>query len=424
MKIYEYPRLPPDFLNGSESPVSNAVKKIIRDVRQNGDQAVRKFTLKFDRVRLAGFRVEPAEIRRAKKNCPAGLRSGLESAGENIRRFALRQFKAYRDFECQIRPGVSAGQKIVPIERVGVYVPAGRYPLVSTLLMCCLPAQVAGVKEIAVCSPPSARGSVHPAILAAADLLGIREIYRIGGVQAVAAMAFGTKTIKKVDKIVGPGNQYVAQAKKEVFGAVGIDLIAGPTEVMIIADQDADPRLIAADLLAQAEHDPGAIPIVVTDSRPMIRLIDRQIRIQLASLSTRETCRKSLNRNGAMILVRDLDQAASLANQRAPEHLELQIKHPKKIIPRLKNYGSLFIGANTAEALADYSSGLNHTLPTNRSARYAGGLSVRDFIKIQTTLRVRGKGLRFIGPAAEVIAQTEGLEGHFRSLKIRRNFNK
>jgi histidinol dehydrogenase len=421
MKFYEYPRLPPGFAIGSESAVSNTVKRIIRDVRRNGDRALRKYTARYDRVRLTGLRVVPEEIRRCRRACPAGLRSSLESAGENIRRFARRQFKAYRDFEFQIRPGVFCGQRIVPIERIGVYVPAGRYPLVSTLLMCCIPAQVAGVREIAVCSPPSAGGSIHPQILAAADLLGIREIFRIGGAQAVAAMALGTESIKKVDKIVGPGNQYVAQAKKEVFGSVGIDLIAGPTEVMIIADRFADPRLIAADLLAQAEHDPGAVPILVTDSRPLIRIVERQIRVQLANLITRKTARKSLYRNGSMILVRDLEQAVKLANLRAPEHLELQLERPEKIVSGLKNYGSLFIGASAAEALADYSSGLNHTLPTNLSSRYGGGLSVRDFIKIQTTLRVSRKGLRAIGPAAEVLAQTEGFEGHLRSLRIRRN---
>jgi histidinol dehydrogenase len=424
MKICEYPRLPNGFLTRSESPVSNAVRKIIRDVRVNGDRAVRDYTLKFDRVRLVGFRVAEQEIERARADCPRELRSGLKSCLRNIKIFALRQFKAYRDFEFQIRPGVFAGQKIVPIERVGIYVPAGRYPLVSTLLMCGVPAQIAGVKEIAVCSPPSACGSVRPEILAAADLLGIREIYRIGGVQAVAALALGTRSVKKVDKIVGPGNEYVAQAKKEVFGTVGIDLIAGPTEVMIIADRYADPRSVAADLLAQAEHDPGAVPIAVTDSRSMARSIERQVRDQLAGLPTRKIARESLNRNGLIILVRDLDQAIKIANQRAPEHLELQIRRPEKIVPDLKNYGSMFIGANAAEALADYSSGLNHTLPTNLSSRYTGGLSVRDFIKIQTTLRVEKKGLRFIGPAAEVLARSEGLEGHFRSIKIRRNFKK
>lgn len=420
MKIYDYPRLPPGFLNYKESAASSIVKRIIREVRTNGDRALKKYTLRFDRVRLSGFRVSRHEIEQAAKNCPYRLRSAFVCAGENIRRFARRQFRAYRDFEYPVKPGVFTGQKIVPIERVGGYVPAGRYPLVSTLLMCCIPAQVAGVREIAVCSPPSFDGSVHPGVLAAAEMIGIREIYRVGGVQAVAAMAFGTETIKKVDKIVGPGNLFVAQAKKEVYGAVGIDFFCGPTEIMIIADRTADPELIAADLLAQAEHDIEAIPVLVTDDRPLARQVNRQVRIQIARLSTRNICRRSIDRNAAIIIVRNLTQAVDLANQRAPEHLEIQVKNPKKLITGLKNYGSLFIGANAAEALADYSSGLNHTLPTNMAGRYTGGLSVRDFIKIQTTLRVSRKGFRVIGPVAEVLAQTEGLEGHLRSIKKRR----
>ena len=420
VKIYEFPRLPPRFYDYQESPATNAVKRMIKDVRQNGDRALKKYTLRFDRIRLSGIRIPKHEIERAAKQCPSRLRLALKAAGQNIRRFAREQIKAYRDFEYQVRPGIFTGQKVVPIERVGVYVPAGRYPLVSTLLMCCVPAQVAGVREIAVCSPPSAKGSIHPQILAAAELIGIREIYRVGGVQAVAAMAFGTETIEKVDKIVGPCNLFVAQAKKEVYGAVGIDFIAGPTEIMIIADKSGDPELIAADLLAQAEHDTEAIPIVVTDSRRLARLIDRQIQLQIAKLSTRETGRKSIAKNGAIIIVQNLAQAVDMANQRAPEHLEIQVKFPKKIISGLKNYGSLFIGEHAAEALADYSSGLNHTLPTNRASRYTGGLSVRDFIKIQTTLRVSRAGFNAISSIAEVLAQTEGLEGHYRSITIRR----
>jgi len=420
MKIYEFPRLPPRFYAYEESPVTNAVKSVIKDVRQNGDRALRKYTLRFDRIRLSDIRVPKHEIERAARKCPPRLRSALKAAGHNIRRFAREQLKAYRNFEYPVRPGVFTGQKVVPIERVGVYVPAGRYPLVSTLLMCCLPAQVAGVREIAVCSPPSAKGSVHPGILAAAGLIGIREIYRVGGVQAVAAMAFGTGSIKKVDKIVGPGNKFVAQAKKEVYGAVGIDFFCGPTEVMIIADKSGDPELIAADLLAQAEHDTEAIPIVVTDSWQLAVRINGEIRDQIADLPTRETGRESIAKNGAIIIVQNLTQAINLANQRAPEHLEIQIKFPKKIIHGLKNYGSLFIGRRAAEALADYSSGLNHTLPTNMASRYTGGLSVRDFIKIQTTLRVSRAGFNAISSAAEVLAETEGLEGHHRSIIIRR----
>jgi histidinol dehydrogenase len=420
LRIYIYPKVPVGFYAYRPAADNAAVKRIIESVRREGDRALQRYTRRFDRVRISGIRVELSELKRAARAVDPALAAALETARRNIRKFAVRQLRAYRDFEFQIRPGVFTGQKVIPIERVGIYVPAGQYPLVSSLLMCAIPAQVAGVKEIAVCSPPSCRGSVHPAILGAADRIGIREIYRIGGAQAIAALAYGTATVKKVDKIVGPGNRYVAQAKKEVFGAVGVDFIAGPTEIMIIADESADPDLIAADLLAQAEHDREAVATVVTDSQCLAARINRAVAKQLAVLPSRNTAARAIAAHGAIIIVKEISQALHIANRKAPEHLELQVKNPVRRAARLTNYGSLFIGDKAAEALGDYSSGLNHTLPTNFGSRYTGGLGVRDFIKIQTTLRLTRNGLAWIGPAAEIFARTEGLAGHGRSIARRR----
>ncbi len=419
MKIYRYPDLPAGFYERSKTDVSATVRRIIKEVRQHGDRAVRYFTRRYDRVVLADIRIDDAGIQRAVRDLEPKLAAVLEAVRRNIRTFAVRQMKAYRAFEFQIRPGVFTGQKVVPVDRVGIYVPAGRYPLVSTLLMCAVPAQVAGVRQIAVCSPPSVQGSVAPAILAAAGLLGLREVYRVGGAQAIAALALGTKTIPAVDKIVGPGNTYVAQAKKALYGGCGIDGIAGPTEVMIIADCQADPSFIAADLLAQAEHDTQASPVLVTDSRLLARRVQRELKVQLRTLATWAVARKALAKNAAIILVRDLAQAIEIANRKAPEHLELQVRRPQQFQRQLRHFGSLFIGRHAAEALGDYSSGLNHTLPTAGSARYTGGLSVRDFLKVQTTLRVTRRGLKAIGPDAETLARAEGLDGHGKSVRRR-----
>jgi histidinol dehydrogenase len=424
LRIYKYPKVPAGFYACRTATDTAAVKRIIESVRREGDRALKRYTRRFDRVRISGIRVELSEIKRAARSLDPALASALEAARRNIRKFAVRQLRAYRDFEFQIQPGVFTGQKAIPVERVGIYVPAGRYPLVSSLLMCAVPAQVAGVREIAVCSPPSCRGSVHPAILGAADRIGIREIYRIGGAQAIAALAYGTATVKKVDKIVGPGNRYVAQAKKEVFGAVGVDFIAGPTEVMIIADGNADPDLIAADLLAQAEHDREAVPTVVTESGRLADRVNQAVVKQLAVLPTRITAAQAIAAHGAIIIVKEISQALNIADRKAPEHLELQVKNPVRWAARLTNYGSLFIGDKAAEALGDYTSGLNHTLPTNFGSRYSGGLSVRDFIKIQTTLRLTRNGLARIGPAAEALARVEGLAGHGRSIARRRKHKK
>jgi len=285
--------------------------------------------------------------------------------------------------------------------------------------MCAVPARVAGVKEVVVCSPPSHRRSIHPAVLIAADVVGVDEIYRVGGAQAIAAMAYGTQTIRKVDKIVGPGNKYVVSAKREVWGVVGIDFLAGPTEIMIIADKTADPKTIAADLLAQAEHDVEAIPILVTTSLELAEEVQKEIELQLRELVTRDTAGASIQRNGMVILVNDMQEAIHVANEKAPEHLSLQVGRPQDHLAELRNYGSLFVGGYSAEALGDYSGGINHTLPTNGCARYTAGLSVKDFIRLQTILEVTKEGLMVIGPTAKTLAEIEGLDGHAKSIAMR-----
>jgi histidinol dehydrogenase len=419
MKIVRSKDLDQKFFQYQEMEQSDSVKTIIEEVKRNGDAAVIKYTAQFDGVRLEQFAISDAEVKNAYQQLEREDIEAIELAAENIQRFAIKQKEPMTDFEYEIQSGVIAGQKVIPIERVGVYAPGGSYPLPSTVLMGAIPARVAGVGEIIVCSPPRHNGTIHPAILVAADICHVNEIYKIGGVQAIAAMAYGTESIRRVDKIVGPGNKYVTMAKKMVYGAVGIDFIAGPTELLIIADEHADPEFIAADLLGQAEHDVDAVPILVTTSLQLAHAVNQALQRQLASLPTAEIAQQSLDKNGSIILVETLADAVAIANQKAPEHLELQIQNPDMYVAQLRNYGSLFIGPGSAEALGDYSSGLNHTLPTNHAARYTGGLSVKDFLKFQTTLRVTEEGLSSIGSTAVKLGMMEGLQGHARSVEIR-----
>ncbi|UCE05741.1 MAG: histidinol dehydrogenase, partial [bacterium] len=365
MKIIRYDELSENFFEYKELEEIRAVQDIISEVRRIGDQAIKKYTMQFDGVELKQFKISTSEIEQAYNHLDNKMIASLEFAASNIRSFATKQREQLTDFDYEILPGVFTGQRVIPIERVGVYTPGGSYPLPSTVLMCCIPAQVAGVREIAVFSPPTYHDSIHPAILVAADICQADETYCIGGVQAVAAMAYGTETIKRVEKIVGPGNQYVTTAKKLVYGAVGIDFIAGPTELLIIADDSANPVFIAADLLAQAEHDINAMPILITTSRVLAEQVNQQIEKQLQDLPTVVIARQSLNNNGVIILVDMIEDGIAIANKKAPEHLGLQLKYADVFADKLKNYGSLFLGSFSAEALGDYSSGLNHTLPTN-----------------------------------------------------------
>jgi histidinol dehydrogenase len=421
LKIIEFSKLEKGFFEYKELTGESTVLPIISDVIKYGDEAVKNYTKKFDGVEVADLIVSKEDINQAHAQCDPKTITTIKAAVAHIRDFSQKQLSQYKNFEYEITPGTFVGQKIIPLDRVGVYVPGGRYPLVSTVLMGVVPAQVAGVKEIIICSPPRHQGAIHPAILAAAKILDIGEIYGIGGVQAIAAMAYGTQTIRKVDKIVGPGNKYVTAAKKEVFGRVGIDFIAGPTEIIIVADDIADPAILAADLIAQAEHDKSALPILITDSVDLAKEVNKQLENQLKDLKTKDVAIESLEKNGRIIITKEFNEIIDLVNRKAPEHLELQVKDPKVYIERLNHYGSLFIGVYSAEALGDYSSGVNHTLPTNGCARYTGGLGVKDFIKIPTTVQVTRQGLSKIGPIAQHLGEIEGLDGHARSVSIRLN---
>ncbi|PJA83781.1 MAG: histidinol dehydrogenase, partial [Candidatus Nealsonbacteria bacterium CG_4_9_14_3_um_filter_37_29] len=314
------------------------VKYVIEEVRRNGDKAVRKYTAIFDKVELKDFKVSKREIREAYREAGRETVETIRKAATNIRRFAKTQLKNFQDFE-YTENGVTVGQKIIPLERIGVYVPGGRYPLPSTALMCIIPAKVAGVREIIVCSP-----KIKPVTIVAVDLSGADLIFKIGGVQAIAAMAYGTETIPKVDKIVGPGNIYVTTAKKEVFGDCGIDLLAGPSEILIIADNYANPKFVAADLLAQAEHDVNTKIFFVTNSKNLIKKVNDELKIQIKKLETKNIIKEAF-KNKKVILVKNLEEAIKIANQIAPEHLALQVKNPKKYLNQLKNYGSLFLNS-------------------------------------------------------------------------------
>ncbi len=388
------------------------VQKIIKDVKQNKDRAVRKYTELFDKIKLKSFRVNKKEIREAYKKTDKKIVEVIRKAAIRIEEFAKRQFKQFKDFE-YTKDGITLGQKIIPIKRVGVYVPGGNYPLPSSALMCIIPAKVAGVKEIIVCSP-----KIKPITIIAAHLAGATHIFKIGGAQAIAAMAYGTETIPKVDKIVGPGNIYVTEAKREVFGSCGIEFLAGPTEILIIADKQANPKFVAADLLAQAEHDINAKLYLVTTSKRLVNKVKKEIKSQLRNLVTKEIIKKSLKQM-EVILVKNLKKAIEIANEKAPEHLSLQIKNPKKYLNQFKNYGSLFLGEYSPVAFGDYCSGTNHVLPTSGSAKFTGGLSVKDFIKIQTYQYISKKGAKNLAKIGIKFASIEGLEAHKKSIEIR-----
>ncbi len=419
MKVIKYNEIKEDFFKYKEIEEIKVSRKIINDVRKNGDKALKKYTKQFDNVELDQIKISGIEIENAYKKASKDEIKAIERAAENIITFSQKQKEQFNNFELEIKKGVFTGQTIKPIKRVGIYVPGGNFPLVSTFLMCAIPAQVAGVPEIAVASPPTFEGDLHPLILSVAYLLKITEIYKLGGAQAIAALAYGTETVKKADKIVGPGNKYVQFAKKEVFGNTGIDFIAGQTEIMIIADETAEAKIVASDLLSQAEHDVDAVPILATTSERLAKLVLKEIEVQLEQLKTKNIAQQSLNNQGLIILLNDIKEGIEFANKRGPEHLELQIREPEKYSKELYNYGSLFLGNYSAEALGDYSSGLNHTLPTNTTSRYTGGLSVKDFLKIQTTLKVTEEGLKEIGPLAEKLAEIEGLHAHGESIRKR-----
>jgi histidinol dehydrogenase len=413
MKIIDAEDLGEKFFDNSESENIDSVREILKNVKANGDVAVREYNQKFDKLDIINFQLTKEDIKKAYQKVDKDTITALKFAASNIKKFAEHQLRSLKDFEIN-NDGVILGQRIVPIEKVGCYVPGGRYPLPSTALMTVIPAKVAGVGEVIICSP-----KISPVTIVAADIAGADKIFNVGGVQAIGAMAYGTKLVPKVDKIVGPGNQYVAAAKKEVYGLVGIDFIAGPSEVLVIADENGNPDFIAADLLAQAEHDPSSRAEVITFTKDFAEKISNSVEKQLSILKTKEVAKPAIDKNGTIILVNNMDEAIEIANKRAPEHLELQIKNPDAIIPQLKNYGSLFIGEYSAEVFGDYCSGPNHTLPTNGCARYTGGLSVKEYVKVLTFQKVTEKASAALIKAASKLADVEGLYGHKNAADIR-----
>jgi histidinol dehydrogenase len=404
----------------TEEDVVRSVQAIITDVRARGDAALIELSRRFDRVELtaATLRVSSDEIAAAERNCPEGVRNAFRVAAARIRGYHERQLPKDESFTDSI--GVNLGWRWRPLSSVGLYVPGGTASYPSSVLMNAVPAKVAGVERIVMVTPASG-GAINPLTLVAAQLAGISEIYRIGGAQAVAALAYGTQSIASVDKIVGPGNAYVAAAKREVFGRVGIDSIAGPSEILVVADAANDPAWIAADLLSQAEHDASSQSILITDDAALADLVAREVDRQLALLPRREIAARSWADHGAIILVSRIEDAAALVDRIAPEHLEIATSDPKAFLARVHHAGAAFLGRHTPEAIGDYIAGPNHVLPTSRTARFSSGLSVLDFLKRTTVLACDAESLAQLGSQALVLAEAEGLAAHGRSIAIRLN---
>lgn len=400
--------------------VGAAVAAIIADVRARGDAALIDYSRRFDRLELsaATLRVPAADIDRVVAECDPEAIAALEFAAGRIESFHARQRP--QDYDEIDESGVRLGYRWTAVEAAGLYVPGGTAAYPSSVLMNALPARVAGVDRL-VMTVPAPDGVLNPLVLAAARLAGIDEIYRIGGAQAVAALAYGTETIAPVDKIVGPGNAYVAAAKRQVFGQVGIDMIAGPSEVLIVADAGNDPSWIAIDLLAQAEHDEAAQSILITDDPAFADAVSAAVEEHLATLPRRETAGTSWRRHGCVILVEGLDEAPAVIDRVAPEHLQLAVAEPEALARRVRHAGAIFLGRHVPEALGDYVAGPNHVLPTGRSARFSSGLGVLDFLKRTTFVGCDAEGLAAIGPAAVALAEAEGLDAHARSVAVRLN---
>ena len=400
--------------------VAAAVARIVDDVRARGDAALLGYTARFDGWAPAdagGLAIRAEELAAAERALEPTVREALAYAAERIERFhATAMPKSWRITD---EHGSVLGQELRPLDRVGVYVPGGRAAYPSTVLMTVVPARVAGVREIVLVTPPDAEGRVDPGGLAAARLAGVTEGWRVGGAQAVAALAYGTATIRRVDKIVGPGNIYVALAKMRVFGDVGIDMLAGPSEVVIIADEAADPEWVAADLLAQAEHDPMARAVLLTDAAALVPRVADAVARRLAALPRRAIAADSLATHGALVLTASLDAAAELANRLAPEHLELMVRVPAALLPRVRHAGAIFLGAQTPEVVGDYVAGPNHVLPTAGTARFASPLGTEDFVKRSSVIEYSASGLAAAWPHLAALSRVERLDGHGRAAEAR-----
>jgi len=422
MKIIKNDRELTDFFrvlgeraSGGNPEIEQRVRTILDNVKSRGDSAVIKYTGLFDSLKNRRLSIPKGEISRYAAKADPHVVKALKAAAGRIRKFhAMQKEKSW----CFNEEGAMLGQLIRPLERVGIYVPGGKASYPSTVLMNVIPAQVAGVKEIVVCVP-APKGEINPNVMAAIKLLGVKEVYRIGGAQAVAAMAYGTKTVKKVDKIVGPGNIYVATAKKMVFGTVDIDMIAGPSEILVIADNSANPVYIAADLLSQAEHDELASSVFITNSKRLAESVIHELESQLKDLKRKEIAEKSLDAYGAIIITKSIKNAAEIANSIAPEHLEIMTKDPTGLLPMIRNAGAIFLGEWTPEAIGDYAAGPNHTLPTGGTARFSSPLGVYDFMKRSSLLGFTRSGFRKLAKTVKTIADAEGLEAHGNTIKVR-----
>lgn len=409
-------------LKRSELDVSSVmpqVARIVSDVRRNGDRALSKYTKRFDCVKISTgeLRVSGAEFRLAHEQVNSATLKAIRESAAAIRKFHLMQMP--KGWNAQLAPGIDVGQLVRPLEKVGVYVPGGLAKYPSSLLMGAVPAKVAGVKHVVVCTPPGKNDRVDAAVLAAAKVAGVDAVFKVGGAHAIAAMAYGTGTVPKVDKIVGPGNIYVAAAKQVVSADVGIDFAAGPSEVLIIADDSAEPRFIAADLISQAEHDTEAAAVLVTNSKKLACRVQELVGEMAEDNPRKDIVMKSLKRFGLMVMVKDLDEAVYFSNAYAPEHLEIMVKNPKKLLTRVKNAGSIFLGAYSPVAAGDLAVGPNHILPTGGAARRHSGLSVLDFVRLPTVQELSKQGLRRVLGTAERLAGVEGLPGHARSIRER-----
>ena len=421
IRIYEYSQVDPAEIFQRETPISRVeepVSAILADVKKRGDEAVLEYTRRFDRCRIDSLAVTAEEIEEAFAAVDPEFLEILHKAAANIRAFHTAQVR--QSLVLTPSEGVVLGQRITPIQRVGLYVPGGTAAYPSTVLMDAIPAQIAGCETIVMATPPGADGKVNPAILAAAKIAGVTDIFKMGGAQAVAALAYGTQSVPKVDKIVGPGNAFVAEAKKQVFGMVAIDMIAGPSEILVLADGKSDPKVVAADLLSQAEHDRNATAVLVTESMELAKAVQAELEVQVEALPRRDIARASVDNNGMIIVAENLRVGIDIANELAPEHLELQVDDPFAYLDSIRNAGSVFLGRNCPEALGDYFAGPNHTLPTSGTARFSSPLGVDDFVKKSQFLYYTPEALDAVAEDVAKFARTEGLEAHARSALVRK----
>ena len=420
IRIYQYGEVPNQEIFARTEPTVNVteiVTGILQDVRTRGDAALLEYTKKFDKAELSSLQVTEEEFREALASFDPELKRVMQRAAANISKFHSRQKR--NSFILNDEDGIVMGQKVIPIDRAGLYVPGGTAAYPSTVLMDALPAKIAGVKEVVMVTPPNAEGKINPAILAAARIAGVDKIFKVGGAQAIAALAYGTESIPRVDKIVGPGNAFVAEAKRQVYGQVAIDMIAGPSEILIVSDGKTNPRHVAADLLSQAEHDKLASAVLVTDSMELAKAVQAELEIQIPRLERAEIARASIDNNGKIIVADNLDKAIEIANEIAPEHLELCVEQPFDYLSKVRHAGSVFLGRNCPEALGDYLAGTNHTLPTSGTARFSSPLSMDDFVKkMQYTYYTRD-ALAAVADDVARFARAEGLTGHARSALIR-----